>query len=66
MKNNFIKVKSDVSLVRDMTSDAIVNRNKSEFDKFINLSKIKYKEKSIKIAKNKLFLALNQWNLNFI
>ena len=45
MKNNFIKVKSDVSLVRDMTSDAIVNRNKSEFDKFNNLSKIKYKEK---------------------
>ena len=45
MKNNFIKVKSDVSLVRDMISDAIVNRNKSEFDKFNNLSKIKYKEK---------------------
>jgi len=45
MANNFIKVKSDVSLVRDMSSDAIVNRNKSEFDKFNNLSKIKYKEK---------------------
>lgn len=45
MPNNFIKVKSDVSLVRDLTSDAIVNRNKSEFDKFNNLSKIKYKEK---------------------
>ena len=45
MTNNFIKVKSDVSLVRDITSDAIVNRNKSEFDKFNNLSKIKYKEK---------------------
>ena len=45
MTNNFIKVKSDVSLVRDMSSDAIVNRNKSEFDKFNNLSKIKYKEK---------------------
>lgn len=45
MKNNFIKVKSDVSLVRDMNSNAIVNRNKSEFDKFNNLSKIKYKEK---------------------
>ena len=46
MKNNFIKVKSDVSLVRVMTSDAIINRNKSEFDKFNNLSKIKYKEKN--------------------
>ena len=45
MTNNFIKVKSDVSLVRDISSDAIVNRNKSEFDKFNNLSKIKYKEK---------------------
>ena len=45
MVNNFIKVKSDVSLVRDISSDAIVNRNKSEFDKFNNLSKIKYKEK---------------------
>ena len=45
MKNNFIKVKSDVSLVRDMSSNAIVNQNKSEFDKFNNLSKIKYKEK---------------------
>ena len=45
MTNNFIKVKSDVSLVRDMSSNAIVNRNKSEFDKFNNLSKIKYKEK---------------------
>ena len=40
MKNNFIKVKSDVSLVRDITSDAIVNRNKSEFDKFNNFFRI--------------------------
>ena len=45
MENNFVKVKSDASLVRDITSDAIINRNKSEFDKFNNLSKIKYKEK---------------------
>ena len=45
MKNNFVKVKSDASLVRDITSAAIINRNKSEFDKFNNLSKIKYKEK---------------------
>lgn len=43
--NNFVKVKSDVSLVRDMDSNAIVNQNKSEFDKFLNLSETKYKEK---------------------
>ena len=33
MENNFVKVKSDASLVRDITSDAIINRNKSEIDK---------------------------------
>lgn len=43
--NNFVKVKSDVSLVRDMDSNAIVNQNKSEFDKFMKLSETKYKEK---------------------
>ena len=43
--NNFVKVKSDVSLVRDMDSNAIVNQNKSEFDKFMQLSETKYKEK---------------------
>jgi len=43
--NNFVKVKSEVSLVRDMDSNAIVNQNKSEFDKFIQLSETKYREK---------------------
>ena len=43
--NNFVKVKSEVSLVRDMESNAIINQNKSEFDKFIQLSETKYKEK---------------------
>ena len=43
--NNFVKVKSEVSLVRDMESNAIINQNKSEFDKFMNLSETKYKEK---------------------
>ena len=42
---NYIKVKSDVSLVRDMDSHAIVNQNKSEFDKFLKLSQKKYEEK---------------------
>ena len=43
--SKFVKVKSDVSLVRDMDSNAIVNKNQSEFDKFISLSQKKYKEK---------------------
>ena len=43
--NKYIKVKSDVSLVRDMDSNAIVNQNKSEYDKFIKLSEKKYAEK---------------------
>lgn len=44
--SKFVKVKSDVSLVRDMDSNAIVNKNQSEFDKFISLSKKNYKEKN--------------------
>ena len=43
--NKHIKVKSDVSLVRDVDSNAIISRNKSEFDKFIKLSEKKYAEK---------------------
>ena len=42
---NYIKVKSDVSLVRDVNSNAIVNQNKNEFDKFLELSRRKYEEK---------------------
>ena len=41
----YLKVKSDISLVRDIDSNAIVNQNKSEFDKFVKLSKKKYEEK---------------------
>ena len=44
--SKFVKVKSDVSLVRDMDSNAIVNQNQSEYDKFMSLSKKKYKEKN--------------------
>ena len=44
--SKFVKVKSDVSLVRDMDSNAIVNKNQSEFDKFMSLSKKKYKEQN--------------------
>ncbi len=43
--DNYLKVKSDVSLVRDMDNCAIVNQNQSEFDKFLKLSEKKYKEK---------------------
>ena len=42
----YLKVKSDVSLVRDMDTNAIVNQNQSEFDKFMSLSKKNYKEKN--------------------
>ena len=41
----YLKVKSDISLVRDTDSNAIVNQNKSEFDKFMKLSQKKYEEK---------------------
>ena len=42
---NYLKVESEDSLIRDVDSNAIVNKNQSEFDKFIKLSKKKYKEK---------------------
>ena len=41
----YLKVESDKSLVRDMDSNAIINKNKSEFDKFIELSRKKHEEK---------------------
>jgi hypothetical protein len=43
--NNYLKVESDTSLVRDVDSNAIVNQNQTEFDKFMKLSETKYKEK---------------------
>ena len=41
----YLKVKSDVSLVRDIDSNAIISKNQSEFDKFLKLSEKKYAEK---------------------
>ena len=41
----YLKVKSENSLVRDIDSNAIVNQNKNEFDKFLELSRRKYEEK---------------------
>ena len=41
----YLKVDTDVSLLRDTDTNAIVNTNRSEFDKFMKLSEAKYKEK---------------------
>ena len=41
----YLKVKSDVSLVRDVDSNAIISKNQSEFHKFLKLSEKKYAEK---------------------
>jgi len=43
--NKYLKVKSDVSLVRDMDSNAIISQNQSEYDKFVKVSQKKYEEK---------------------
>jgi cell division protein FtsB len=43
--SKYLKVESDTSLIRDVDSGAIVNTNKSEYDKFMELSKRKYQEK---------------------
>ena len=41
----YLKVETDKTHVRDIESNAIVNRNKGEFDKFLKLSQKKYEEK---------------------
>ena len=42
---DYIKVDSDSNLVRDTNNNAIINNNKTEFDKFLKLSEKRYKEK---------------------
>ena len=42
---NYLKVESDTSLVRDVNTNAIINQNKSEYDKFLNISRKKYEQK---------------------
>ena len=42
---NYLKVESDISLVRDVNTNAIINQNRSEYDKFLNISRKKYEEK---------------------
>ena len=44
--DNYLKAESEESLVRDVDSNAIVNQNKNEFDKFIELSRKKYEERA--------------------
>ena len=41
----FKKVEAQDNLVRDMSSNAIVNNNKNEYENFLKLSEQKYKEK---------------------
>jgi len=41
----YIKVEAQDSLVRDISSNAIVNNNKSEYENFLRISEQKYKEK---------------------
>ena len=41
----YVKVEAQDSLVRDMSSNAIVNNNKSDYDNFLRISEQKYKEK---------------------
>ena len=41
----YLKVESDVSLIRDMESNAIINNNSNEFDQFMKASRKKYNEK---------------------
>ena len=41
----YVKVESQDSLVRDMSSNAIVNNSKSEYENFLKISEQKYREK---------------------
>lgn len=43
--SKYLKVDSDTSLYRDVNTNAIVNKNETEFNKFMKVSEAKYKEK---------------------
>ena len=43
--NDYLKVENENSLVRDLNSNAIINTNRSDYDKFLSLSQKKYQEK---------------------
>ena len=36
--NNYLIVETDRNLIRDLNSNAIVNKNKSEYDQFLKIS----------------------------
>ena len=42
---NYLKVESEDSLVRDIDSNAIVNQDQDEFKNFLELSQKKYEER---------------------
>ena len=46
MSSNYKRVDSDHTLYRDMSNGAIVNSNKKEYDKIMELSRKKYREKT--------------------
>jgi len=53
--NNYLIVETDRNLIRDLNSNAIVNKNKSEYDQFLKISEQKYKEKKeFEILKNEV------------
>ena len=43
--NDYLKVENENSLVRDLNSNAIINTNRSDYDKFLSLSQKKSQEK---------------------
>jgi len=45
MSSDHLRVDSDHTLYRDMKTGAIVNSNQKEYDKFMELSRKKYREK---------------------
>ena len=45
MSSDRLRVDTDHTLYRDMSNGAIINSNKKEYDKFMELSRKKYKEK---------------------
>ena len=43
--SDYLKVENENSLVRDLNSNAIINTNRSDYDKFLSLSQKKAQEK---------------------
>ena len=42
---DYLKVENENSLIRDLNSNAIINTNQSDYEKFVNLSRKKHQEK---------------------